>query len=200
MSNPDAENRKPMAFISLIRKIIGISIILMAIVYLILIVAGRLPQLQRIDAISLVTVIAALVLGLVFIAPETLARIKILQVQGFKLEMLEKIKEKQAEQDDKLDDITLILPLLLSNEERKHLVNLSLGKTKYYPGNQAVRSELRRLRTMKLIRSLPDRRIAELKDNSPEKFDIASIVELTALGKRWVKKIKEIDDAEKEDQ
>jgi hypothetical protein len=199
MSNQNAEERKQTDILRPIRKVIGISIILMAIVYLILIVAGRLPQLQRIDAISLITVVAALLLGLLFIAPEALARIKILQIQGFKLEMLEKIKEKQAEQDDKLDDIALVLPLLLSKAERKHLVNLSEGKTKDYQGSHAVRSELRRLRSVRLIRSLPDRHISELKDDSPEKFDIANILQLTNLGKRWVKKIKDIEEAEKED-
>jgi hypothetical protein len=197
-TTPKVEKKKTIPLTRLLRITIGTSIIIMAIIYLLLIVAGKLPQLQRIDAITLVTVVAALIVGFIFLAPETITRIKILQIQGFKLEMLEKIKEKQAEQEDKLEDIKLLLPLLLSNNERKHLINLWEGKTKDYSGSHALRSELRRLRGVKLLKSFTNRHIAELKDDPNQKYDISTVVELTFLGKQWAKKIREIEDAEKE--
>ena len=62
-----------------------------------------------------------------------------------------KWKIAQQQQSAQLKDIELILPILLPKKERKHLTNLAEGKTAGYKGNHEMRSELRRLRSLKLI-------------------------------------------------
>ncbi len=120
-----------------------------------------------------------------------LRQIKTLSFGDVKLEMLEKVKERQAQQEEKLDDLALVLPLLLPDSERKHLVNLAEGKTKNYKGNKSLRDELRRLRSIGLI-SMKKGYISDIKDGVS--FNLADHVELTSLGKRWVKRIGEIED------
>jgi hypothetical protein len=123
-----------------------------------------------------------------------LRQLKSLSFGGYKLEMLERVREKQARQEDQIEDITLMLPLLIAANERVHLINLAEGRTKDYKGNHALRSELRRLRFLKLIRMCPDQHVGYMKDGLS--FDLAAYVELTDLGKRWVKRIQQIEKAE----
>lgn len=123
-----------------------------------------------------------------------LREVRSLSFGGYKLEMLEKVKEKQSRQEDQIEDIVLMLPLLLPRNERVHLVNLARGKTPGYQGNHSLRAELRRLRSLGLIRLLPDQHVAFIKDGSS--FDLAAYVELTDLGERWVRRIQQIEKAD----
>jgi hypothetical protein len=123
-----------------------------------------------------------------------LRQLKSLSFGGYKLEMLERVREKQARQEDQIEDITLMLPLLIAANERVHLINLAKGRTTGYQGNHALRSELRRLRFFKLIGMRPDQHVGYMKDGLS--FDLAAYVELTDLGKRWVRRIQQIEKAE----
>jgi hypothetical protein len=123
-----------------------------------------------------------------------LRQLKSLSFGDYKVEMLERVREKQARQEDQIEDITLMLPFLIPANERAHLINLAEDRTKGYKANHPVRSELRRLRFLKLIRMRPDQHVGYLKDGLP--FDLAAYVELTDLGKRWVKRIQQIEKAE----
>lgn len=120
--------------------------------------------------------------------------IKTFSFGDVKLEMLEKVQERQAKQENKLDDIELIIPLLLPKSQQKHLVNLIQGKTNY-TGRGSLQYELRRLASNRLIKR--KRTIEEIKTGA--KIDLADYVELTNLGKRWARRIKELEqlDAEK---
>jgi hypothetical protein len=140
--------------------------------------------LKRLDTTTLLYLIVAGALLL-------LRQIKTLSFGDVKLEMLEKVKERQAVQEEKLDDLALILPLLLPDKERKHLINLAEGKTKDYKGNKNLRDELRRLRSIGLI-SMKKGHIAQMIDGFS--YDLADYVELTPLGRRWTKRIREIED------
>jgi hypothetical protein len=84
-------------------------------------------------------------------------------------------------------DLGLLLPVLIPEPEQKHLLNIADGKTKGYRGGSSVRSELRHLRSIGLIRKHADRHIAELKSDGV--YDLADIVELTDLGRQWVAKL-----------
>jgi hypothetical protein len=119
-----------------------------------------------------------------------LRQIKTFNFGDIKLEMLEKVKERQVQQEEKLDDFELVLPLLLPEKERKHLINLDEGKTKDYRGNKNLRDELRRLRSIGLI-AMRRGYIADIKDNMIISLD--DYVELTGLGRRWTKRIAEIE-------
>jgi hypothetical protein len=49
-----------------------------------------------------------------------LRQLKSLSFGGYKLEMLERVREKQARQEDQIEDINLMLPLLIAANERVH--------------------------------------------------------------------------------
>jgi hypothetical protein len=82
------------------------------------------------------------------------------------------------------DDIGLMLPLLIPDPERRHLLNIAHGKTQAYRGGGSLRSELRNLRSMGLIQKHSGHNIADL--HSDNVYDLADFVELTDLGKQWV--------------
>ena len=87
--------------------------------------------------------------------------------------------------------MALLLSVLIPEPEQKHLINIVEGKTKGYKGGHIVRSELRHLRSIGLIRKHPDRNIGELRSDGV--YDLADIVELTNLGLQWVAKLKDKD-------
>jgi hypothetical protein len=86
------------------------------------------------------------------------------------------------------EDMGLMLSVLIPEPEQKHLLNIASGKTKGYTGRGSLRSELRHLRSIGLIRKRADRNIGELKSEGV--YDLADILELTDLGRQWVAKLK----------
>jgi hypothetical protein len=104
--------------------------------------------------------------------------------------MLEKLREQQQKQAERLADIALILPLLLPDKEVRHVRNLFVKQTEKYQGSSSLREELRRLRSIGLIAKKPDRNIGDMRDGMT--FDLADSVELTELGRRWAARIQEI--------
>jgi hypothetical protein len=86
------------------------------------------------------------------------------------------------------EDMGLMLSVLIPEPEQKHLLNIASGKTKGYTGRGSLRSELRHLRSIGLIRKRADRHIGELKSEGV--YDLADILELTDLGRQWVAKLK----------
>jgi hypothetical protein len=88
----------------------------------------------------------------------------------------------------KTQDLGLLLPVLIPEPEQKHLLNIADGKTKGYKGGGSLRSELRHLRSIGLIRKHADRHIAELKSDGV--YDLAEIIEVTDLGRQWVAKLR----------
>jgi hypothetical protein len=98
---------------------------------------------------------------------------------------IEEVKRAQVSQQDHLDMMQLVLPLLLPEPEQQHLLNLERGNTSNYQGNHALRTELRRLRSMRLLRKHEGRNIGDIRDDM--KVDLSDYVFLTAAGKEWVK-------------
>ena len=90
-------------------------------------------------------------------------------------------------------EMGLMLSVLIPEPEQKHLINIADGKTKGYKGGGGLRSELRHLRSIGLIRKHADRHIGELKSEGV--YDLADILELTDLGRQWVAKLKSRVDA-----
>ena len=85
-------------------------------------------------------------------------------------------------------DLGLLLPVLIPKPEQKHLLNIADGKTKGYKGRGTLRSELRHLRSMGLIKKYADRHIGELKSEGV--YDLADIIELTDLGRQWAARLR----------
>jgi hypothetical protein len=98
---------------------------------------------------------------------------------------IEEVRRTQVSQQDHLNMMQLVLPLLLPEPEQQHLLNLERGNTSSYQGNHALRTELRRLRSMGLLRKQEGRNIGDIKDDM--KVDLRDYVSLTAVGKEWVK-------------
>jgi len=180
-----------------VRLALAIVIGLLAMAYTAGIVSGLISEHRRIDLVSLAAISVAAVIVTLLLRPEVFERLKILEMSGFKLEMLEKVREKQVKQESELEDIRLILPVLLPDKERKHMLNLAAAKTRNYKGNHDVRTELRRLRSIKLIEMKKDREVNQMRDDLG--FDLADYATLTPLGDRWVKRIKELYDTEVSD-
>jgi hypothetical protein len=120
-----------------------------------------------------------------------LKQIKTFSLGQLKLEMIEKMRERQDRQEERLADIQLILPLLLPENEVKHIRNLFGRVTDGYKGSHSLRTELRRLASIGLLKRKAGRNIAEMKDDT--KFDLGEYLELTDLGRRWAVRIQEIE-------
>jgi hypothetical protein len=148
---------------------------------------GRLPKEKRIDASTLGVIGIGSLIAVVLLRPDIVERVTRLEIAGWKFD----IEKKQEKQDKQLNDIQLILPILLAESERKHLLNLASQNTKPYKGNQDVRTELRRLRSLKLIRMKPNQEIGRMADG--KEVNLSDFVELTELGQHWVDRIKEIE-------
>jgi len=175
--------------------------------YVLAVVLGYVPTERKIDTASLAFIALAVFCVFLIGNPAVFEKLKSLEFGGLKLEMLEKVKEvkaKQAEQENKInkiEDIGLVLPLLLPKNEQKHLLNLANGTTAEFKlpdgttaeikGSPQLQTELRHLRKVTAIRSRPGFRIRDIV-NEP-KIDLARYVELTELGERLARRIKEVE-------
>jgi hypothetical protein len=177
--------------LSSLRIAIAVLLALLVITYITAIVLGYVPEGRRVDGASL-AVTAVLVLAIVIaLRPDLADRFKGFEMSGFKVEMLERVRERQAEQAIQLQDMSLMMPLLLPAAERKHLLNVASGNPSNYKGAHSLRTELRRLRSLDLIRMRGDRHVGMMKDGMV--FDLQDFIELTDLGRRWSKRITEIE-------
>lgn len=174
----------------MIRRITAITLITLSSLYTVLVLAGKIPESQRITATHLVLLAITGFLAVMLLAPKSLQRLKILELSGFKLELLERVRENQLKQSEAIDTIDMILPVLLPEPEQAHLVNLLNGTANNYKGGGALRSELRRLRSGRLIEMTGKGYVGEL--TSDKRFDLAQYVRLTNLGRRWATQVASI--------
>jgi hypothetical protein len=178
-----------------LRYVAAIIVILLVAAYLIALVSGGIPPNARIDFAAIVLVlVAAAVIVLLFstrsssVVMETLTRVRAVQFASLKVE-LEDIRARQDDQTSRLELIQLLAPLILSEPERKHLLNLYHRKTVAYVGNHEVRTELRRLRYLTLITNT--RPVGSATDGAT--FDLGQLAQLTALGTRWAQQLEDME-------
>lgn len=88
-------------------------------------------------------------------------------------------------QQGMIDLLQLLAPVVLSEPDRSHLLNLYGSTTMGYVGNHNVRSELRRLRFLRLITS--SQPVASARDGVI--FDLKDIVQLTPFGTKWAEQL-----------
>lgn len=174
-----------------VRLTIAILISTLGGAYTVGVVSGLITDQHRIDVITLGVIAIVAGVDVLLLRPKAFEKLRILQILGFKLEMLE---ERQGKQQNRLEEVDLILPLLLPERERKHIVNLADGRTSKYKGNHELRSELRRLRSIGIIEMCPTKEVNQMRDESL--FDLADYVKLTKLGVRWAKWLGKIDQTE----
>jgi hypothetical protein len=181
---------------SRLRIAIAALLMLLSAAYIMAIVAGNIPEARRVDGASLALAAVLVIAITIVLQPDLLDPLKGLEMSGFKIEMLERVREWEAEQAIELQDMPLMLPLLLPAAERKHLLNLACGATANYKGTHSLGAELRRLRSLELIRMRGDKRVAIMKDGLL--FDPQNFIKLTDLGKGWSKRITETESRDSE--
>ena len=142
---------------------------------------------ERLDQTTLLYLVVAGVLLM-------LRHIKTFSMGQLKFEMIEKLRERQDRQEERLADIALILPFLLPEQEVRHIKNMAAGATAAYRGSHSVRTELRRLRSSGLLLGKPNKRIGDITDG--KEVDLADYLELTTLGRKWAATIHELEAAE----
>jgi hypothetical protein len=173
------------------RTIVALAIVVAVIAYTTGVVRGTIPRTGRIDAVHLTIIVLALLVVMLSLNPTLIERIRTVEMKGFKIELLERIQERQLRQEDQLQDVKLLIPLLFPEAERKHLSNISRGTTKGYRGGGALRDELRRLRSIGLIRMRNNHAVGELRSDMT--VDLSEYVELTDLGQRWVQRLADLE-------
>jgi hypothetical protein len=173
---------------SALRPFLSVCLGLVVLVYTLGVVCGFIPEGQRIDLVHLGLITLTALIIILLLWPEMVSRVKLVEVPGVKFEMLE-LKEKQVEQRLQLEDMKLILPLLLPEPERKHLLNLFRNPRAPYKKSRVVQDELRHLRSLGLIKMKPHSTVGEL----PDEFTLEDHFEFTDRGKRWVTRYGELE-------
>jgi hypothetical protein len=162
-----------------LRILVGSAVVGLTLAYTVARLLGKGHPLEPVN-LGLIAIAALCLLFLIYLA--VLGRLHSIDGAGIKIELLE---ERQKQQQLQLDEFALILPILLPTFERKHLLNLASGETKGYVGNDTLRLELRRLRSVGLIRNT--QAIGHISDG--REVNLADFVQLTDLGRRWVPRL-----------
>lgn len=178
-----------------IRVIFAVIVMLLVSIYVVCVVLGKFQDRQKLSASDVAMIVVAVMVAGVLLRPEFLNRLTHLKIGNVEVE-LEKLQQDQLLQRHELDDVRFVLTLLLQQTEVQHLKNLENSETQGYEGNNNVRNELRKLRTLGLIRSRENRTIGELTDRS--KFDLKDFVQLTVRGRHYLERLGEYkEDKEK---
>lgn len=178
-----------------IRAIFALIVMLSVSIYIVCLVLGKLQERQKFSASDVGMIVVAVIVAGVLLRPEFLNRLTHLKVGNVEVE-LEKLQQDQLLQRHELDDVRFVLTLLLQQTEVQHLKNLENNETQGYEGNNNVRNELRKLRTLGLIQSRENRPIGELTDRF--KFDLKDFVRLTVRGRHYLERLGEYkEDKEK---
>jgi hypothetical protein len=175
-----------------ISRIVAVVVVVAMFVYIVAIVLGRIPAQQKLGVADIAVVILAIAIAIVLVRPKLLDGISHFKFGELELDWLQKLEENQRKQGDELDDVRFVLTLVLRESERAHLKNLESGNPPPYRGNEAVCAELRKLRTLGLIRNRKDRTIAETADKP--NFDLKDVVELTGRGREYLERLGEYDE------
>ena len=193
---PDKEIKAPRPH----HWVLATLILLLVLGYTIALVTGAIKSADKIDAVDLGLIALGTLLIVALINPQVLQRIKLFELGSLKFE-LQEVRIEQDAQKDALDGIRTVLSILLPKAEQNHLIYLLNDKAADYKGGNAMRTELRHLRSLGLIEMCPDKDggyhvIDEMRSNM--KFDLNDYVTLTDLGKKSAKWISEARTAAEE--
>jgi hypothetical protein len=174
-----------------IRRLVAVVVVLATCTYIVAVVLGRIPSQQKLGVADIAVVLLAAGVASIMLKPELLDRISHLKLGELELDWLQKLEEGQRKQGNELDDVRFVLTLLLQQNELEHLRNLEKGNTEY-EGNEALCAELRKLRTLGLIRNRKGHVMGET--SIKHKFDLNDIVELTERGRQYLERLGEYDE------
>ena len=167
--------------------IVTLIITILVFTYTIGIVLGYIDAKNRIDGVNLsVILITTLIISLLW-WPQAFENIT-----GIEISNILKITKDVKKLQDNQEQHKLMLPLLLPEKERRHLVHLLENRTSAYGSSSYLRNDLRHLRSMGLIEMCNNYRIADIK--GLPNFDLASYVRLTTpTGIYWARECKKLE-------
>jgi hypothetical protein len=168
-----------------LRYIFAITVPALVMLYIAGILDGTFAEERRLNASDTIMVIGTAAALFAALWPELFDRLRKVKLGGVEFEVLQRLDERQQKQQRDIDDIRFVLTLLLPPSERRHLENLGKGDTLNYKGNNNLRTELRRLRTLQLIETTHP--IGDIKDEA--KVDLKDYVRLTEAGHRYLARI-----------
>ena len=181
---------------TLLRVLIAIILVSFGVAYTIFVISGLIPESRQLSATHLLLLVVLSIVVTLLIAPQSLSRLKLLELSGFKLE-LKDVKEQQLRQSEELGNIRTVLPLLLPKAEQVHLTKLLNDTATNYKGTGILRTELRRLRSIELIQMTSKSNVGDLTDG--KSFNLSDYVELTELGKKWAAQVSKLAKGKSED-
>ena len=149
---------------------IGAGVLSLAVTgYVYAIVAGTVPQGNRLGLSELGIILSAVVVIAVILSPTLLDRLQSMRLGGVEVQLLNRL------------------------EEQRHLRELATGSTDTHAGGHQLRTELRRLATLRLVRRKPDVWIHQIQDEARVK--VADFVEITDRGLEYLARIAADQDA-----
>lgn len=181
-----------------IRPIAGAVLSLALISYVSALVMGKLPQSQRLglaDVIVVAVVAAGISLliwprGLVSAIDNLSVGPGGLQVTLRQLkEHQAELKENQAANSREID--SLILMTLLGENERQYLREIADRSETPHTGSHHLRTELRRLAQIGLIKRKPGRTIHEMRDETS--VALRDFVEVTPKGQDYLERLEKVE-------
>jgi|SRR5258707_238611 hypothetical protein len=191
MESPTAlkpEAREKSQYRYMIRCAVAVIVLATVCSYIAGIVLGKISAERKLGGAEVLLVFVSGLVVTVLLRPELLERLTHVKIGSVEVE-LRKLQEDQQVQRNELDDLRFVLTLLLQHSEKEHLRKLNEGETQDYVGRPELRTELRKLRTLGLIRSCEGRRIHEIADK--RKVDLKDFVKLTERGRHYLERIGE---------
>jgi hypothetical protein len=117
--------------------------------YTIAVLCGWITEKQKLNSVNLAILVLVLLAVHIWFRPRMLDQISLVEILGIKFQM-QRVEANLALQQKQLD-IRLILPLLIPENERKHVLEPGNNSPSIFEGRDSLRSELRRLRSVGLI-------------------------------------------------
>jgi hypothetical protein len=189
-AEPSSTDSVPRVRHIILRGVIAACVVIAVLVYIVGIVIGKVPAQHKLGGADVGILVVGILVGAALLRPQLLDRLTHFKLGSLEFE-LQQIQQDQKTQRDDLDNVRFILTLVLQHAEKEHLKNLMSGATQDYVGNHALRTELRRLRTLGLIANRKDQAIAGIKDG--QRLDLKSVVQLTPRGKEYLEKIRDYE-------
>ena len=171
-----------------LRYAIALLVAVAGTLYAVALILGYIPR--PLDTSALLFLLLVEVTIAILAYPSAFSRIKSLGVGSFKME-LDEIRREQHLQRNTVDSIASVLPLLMTEAERKLLLDLSRNEWRGREAAQGVRSQLRQLRDMRLVKM---RRKDDTIHGIPAgPVNLLDFVKLTEMGNNFVRELERIE-------
>ena len=111
-----------------VRVALSLGIVALVLAYSVGVISGLIIDARKIDATHFTLIVVAAVIATLILRPDLVERLRKFKFMALELE-LEQVKQKQTAQQELIQDIRMVLPLLIPEAEKLHLYNLAEKKT-----------------------------------------------------------------------